>query len=265
MLEHADRNDAVERAFDIPVVDQFEAHTVRDPGLGGAAARDLELLFRQCDAEHVHIGDAFEVQRHAAPAAADVEHGLPRLQGQFRSDVRLLVGLSLFERLVPGAVVGAAVLPVGIQEEVVEAIRKVVVVRDVALRGAAVVQLIEVGADALRAAGFAADRIVVRPARVPCDEVEQLRYSTCRELHPPVHIGFRSPDRGIERDAERRARIGEMQGDGHPCRVRPAVTAHAPIRGRDRQFAVADEPLQHAIEQQHDLTLIKNLARANPR
>ena len=72
-------------------------HAFGDARFLGAFAGDLELLLRQSDAEHVHVGDAVEVERHAAPAAADVEHLLSGLQVELGGDVRLLVLLRLLE------------------------------------------------------------------------------------------------------------------------------------------------------------------------
>src|SRR3546814_6978324 len=60
-----------------------------------------ELLLRQGDAQHVHIGDAVEVERKPAPAAADVEHPLSPLQTQLGGDMGFLVRLRLFKAVVP--------------------------------------------------------------------------------------------------------------------------------------------------------------------
>ena len=78
MLEHADRDDPVESAGERAIVDQLELHAIGDAGLVGAAARDLELFLAERDAEHVDVGDAIQVERHAAPAAADVENRADR-------------------------------------------------------------------------------------------------------------------------------------------------------------------------------------------
>ena len=51
---------------------------------------------------------------------ADVEHALPGLEQQLGRDVPLLVELRLLERLVAGLEVGAGILAVAIEEEVVE-------------------------------------------------------------------------------------------------------------------------------------------------
>ena len=45
MLEHADRDDPVERFFDMAIIDQFEPDVIGDAGPLGAFAGNLELMF----------------------------------------------------------------------------------------------------------------------------------------------------------------------------------------------------------------------------
>ena len=70
--------------------------------------------------EHVDPGDLVEVERHPAPAAADVEHPLARLERELGGDVRLLVGLRLLEAVGGVGEISAAILAVGVEEEIVE-------------------------------------------------------------------------------------------------------------------------------------------------
>ena len=102
------------------IVDQLEADMVGDAGFLRAPPRDLQLLLRQGDAGDVDPGDLVQIERHPAPAAADVEHSLARLQMQLGGDVRLLVGLRLFQAVGRVGEVSAAILAVGVEEEVVE-------------------------------------------------------------------------------------------------------------------------------------------------
>ena len=90
-------------------------------------------------AEHVDVGDAVEVERRAAPAAADVEHPLAGLQRELGGDVRLLVRLRLLEAVGGVGEVGAAILQVVVEEEAVEVVAEVVMMRDVAPRRARLV------------------------------------------------------------------------------------------------------------------------------
>src|SRR3546814_19365361 len=71
----------------------------------------------------------------AAPAGADVEQLQARpVEQQLGRQVPLLVRLRLIQALLAAAEVGAGILAVGVEEEVVELAGKVVVVGDVLLR-----------------------------------------------------------------------------------------------------------------------------------
>jgi hypothetical protein len=140
MLEHADRDDPVESLVEQPVIDELELHAVRDAGGRGALASDLELVFGEGDPEHVDSRHLVQEQRHPAPAAADVEHALARLERELGGDVRLLVELRLLQGLVLRVgPVSAAVLLVGVEEEVVELVTEVVMMGDILARAAKIV------------------------------------------------------------------------------------------------------------------------------
>src|SRR3546814_7835886 len=71
----------------------------------------------------------------AAPAGADVEQLQARpVEQQLGRQVPLLVRLRLIQALLAAAEVGAGILAVGVEEEVLELAGKVVVVGDVLLR-----------------------------------------------------------------------------------------------------------------------------------
>ena len=142
MLEHADRDDPVERPLHRAVVQQFEPHPVGEALGLGAGARLGELLGRQRDAGDAGAVIARQRQRHAAPAAADIEHGqIGPVEQQLGGDVALLRRLRLVDRLVAAREIGAGILPVAIEEEAVEPAVQVVVVRRVAPRAARGVEL----------------------------------------------------------------------------------------------------------------------------
>ena len=91
MLEHADRDDAVERAGRPRGSPAARTHAVGQAFRRGARARFAQLLLRQRDAGHARAVVARQRQRHAAPAAADVQHRQPRaVQAELGGDVPLL-------------------------------------------------------------------------------------------------------------------------------------------------------------------------------
>ncbi len=112
---------------------------IRHARRSGALARNFELALGQGDAEHVDARDLVQEERHPAPAAADVENALAGLERELGGDMRLLVELGLLEAVLRVGEVGAAVLLVLVEEEFVELVAKVVVVRDVLARALQIV------------------------------------------------------------------------------------------------------------------------------
>ncbi len=74
VLEHPDRGDRVERLLtEVAVVLQPDRHPTLQTGLGHAVAGERGLLGADRDPDHLHAVLARRVDRHRAPAAADVE------------------------------------------------------------------------------------------------------------------------------------------------------------------------------------------------
>ena len=67
-------------------------------------------------------GGLGEVEGEAAPAASDIEHRRPGLDEQLRREVAFLGELGVVERLTLGLEIGAAILLVGIKEELRRAV-----------------------------------------------------------------------------------------------------------------------------------------------
>src|SRR4051812_43087359 len=95
MLEHADRHDPVELLVEQPVIPKLELHMIGDPGSGGSRSCNLELPFGEGHPQNVDSGDLVHEERHAAPAATDVEDALAGLECELRRDVGFLVELRL--------------------------------------------------------------------------------------------------------------------------------------------------------------------------
>ena len=97
MLEHADRDDAVELPSHLAIVLELEVHSAAEALLGGALVRDLELLGAERHAGDVAVGELGEVEPEPAPARADIEHALAGLDGELGGKVALLGELRLLE------------------------------------------------------------------------------------------------------------------------------------------------------------------------
>ena len=131
VLEHADRDDAVEAAANVAVILEPEACLLGLPALQGSFGRARVLLLRQRDAGDARLGGLGEVEGEAAPAASDIKHRRPGGDAQLRGEVTPLGELGVVERLTLGLEIGAAVLLIGVEEELVEPPVEIVVVRHV--------------------------------------------------------------------------------------------------------------------------------------
>ena len=245
MLEHADGNDPIEAPGERAIVDQLETDAIGDTRLFGTTPGDLELLLRQRDPEHVDVGNAVQVKRHPAPAAADVEHALTGLQRQLGGDVRLLELLRLVQ---PGGrcrEIGAAILAVAIEEEIVEPVVEIVMMRDVALRSGGMV--------AMKAAAALLAQPVTQPARagerglpllpaIVCgDERDERADVVAVDGEAPVHIRLARAQRRIGEDPEAGRRIGEADRDRRMRRIGTTEAHHLSVRLVDDQLAAGDQ------------------------
>jgi hypothetical protein len=87
VLEHANRNDAVECASDVAVVQKPELNVIFGAFANCATLCDFELLARQGNAKHFDASGAVEMQRQASPTAANVQDTLSRAKIKFGCDV----------------------------------------------------------------------------------------------------------------------------------------------------------------------------------
>ena len=154
-----------------------------------------------------------EIEREAAPAAADVEHALPRLQQQLGGDMALLVGLRLLDGLIGREEVGAGILPVGVEEKIVERVREVVVMRHVLARAVQGIVLLE---DAEGAAETIIKRCQQRARRqvhVLGDEVEEIVDARILDRQLAVHEGLAEIKARVEEQLAPERRL--VQPHGH--------------------------------------------------
>src|SRR5665213_1053365 len=134
MFEHADRDDPVEALVDMAIVLQLKLSASRLPGILEPLFCDGELLLRQGYAGDVGAADLREIERHAAPAAADVEDTVPRFDEELRRDVAFLRQLRFVKRRPVAFEIGTGILPVLIQKEAIKTAIEIVMMGDVASR-----------------------------------------------------------------------------------------------------------------------------------
>ncbi len=134
----------------------------------------------------------------------------------------LLVDLGLLERLIAGLEIGAGILAVAVEEEVVELVVEVVVMRDVALRPADRIVLLEDPHQALPAVGPAYERRAFQCGHVAAQQIKQVvDVAAAFDGEQALHVGF----------AKRQAR-----SKGQPDAGPPSVDAHRDSRALADSF-----------------------------
>src|SRR5680860_841206 len=151
MLEHADRHDAVELAFEVAVVAQLEIDSLGKSHGAGALPGDLELLFAQGDAGDVDMGRLGKVERQAPPTGPDIEDPHAVVEIELCRKMPLLRLLGGFERHTVMLEIGAGILAVAVEEEIVERAVDVVVMRHIALGAANGVEVLDARRDKAQA------------------------------------------------------------------------------------------------------------------
>ena len=166
----------------------------------------------QGHARHIHIRLLRQVEAQTAPARTDVQNPVPRAQQKLRRQMRLLPALRRLDIVIVGREIGAAVLPVAVQEQVEQLRLQVVMVRDLAPRRtnrivraqtgsrnfrARSLQVLRCGRDAPRAGSppeWSGSRTACRP-----------RPSAARpyRLRPPQAAGLRTSARLTEESCRR--------------------------------------------------------------
>src|SRR5260370_10902473 len=123
MLEHADRDDTVECAGHVAIVERLEGGRAFQLAFLGALARDRELLLRKRNAGDPGAADLAGIERKPTPAAADVKKPMSVFEEELCGEVPLLGELGVVEAVLRSSEIGAAVLAVGIKEERIEGAR----------------------------------------------------------------------------------------------------------------------------------------------
>ena len=218
MLEHANRDDAVEAAIQLPIIEQLERHTILQP-LGLCSGPRLgQLLGRQRDAGDQRAVVPCQRQRQPTPAGADVEHRKPRtIETELRRDMPLLGELRLFQRFVAAREVGAGVLPVAIEEQTVEPPVQIIVVRDVAPRAMCGIVLVEAAPKHAERRAHAGDGMA-GGARHHVERQHLDHVVEAASIRDPsaIHVGLAQPQHRVDDQAADRPCIVDRETGFRP-------------------------------------------------
>ena len=202
MLEHADRDDAVELALDVAVVDQAELDVLRRLRSRARAARRAS-----CSSDSVMpVTRAPQTRRDRAQGRPSRSRCRARCGRVTEASPRVpfLGELGVVERLVRALEIGAAVLLVGVEEQRVEPAVEIVVVGDLAARAGARIELLRAPQQAAISRG-GSPRAAAAPLLAERGRASR-RSSPRSTTKRAVHIGFAEPELGIEHDRALRAR-----------------------------------------------------------
>ena len=237
MLEHADGHDAIVLPPVVAVVLQPKLDAIRQAPPRRFRGGGVALLLGEGEAHHLDAGVLGEVHGDAAPAAADVQHALPRREAELAPDVCALGCLGGLQGRLRFAVVRAGVVHVAVQEGAEQRLIQVVVVAHVGEAGAGVVPRREQGGDGRQeplgpTPGLPAFQVDAQDGQ----QVDELAFG-----HLPVagHVGL----------AERQAGV---QGDGRQRRGAPQRPGGAGLAGAER--------VPRAIRQLHGERAVADMA-----
>src|SRR5688572_28732721 len=141
MLEHADRDDTIVLTFDVAVVLQMEVHSVLEARTLRAFLRELQLSYGQRHAVHGAAGCARQIEAEATPTGTDIQYPVPVADSKLGGEMPLLGDLRLLQVHTPVGEIRAGVLPVAVEEQIVDRAVDIVVVGNVVARAARRIEL----------------------------------------------------------------------------------------------------------------------------
>jgi hypothetical protein len=212
------------------------------------------LLLRQGDADDLGAAGFCQIKRKAAPAGADIEHPHAGLDGELRGEVALLGVLGVLERAVRRLEIGAGILPVAIEEELVDAPVDVVVMRHVAAGEANRVALVQ---PAQRHANLERDLHPEGRFDRRCIAEHQRQEIIDRALldrQAAIHVGFADREVGVEHQPERGLAVAHPDDDLLAGAV--AEGELPAIRLPNRQVPALDNMGEHPAQAAEHGTLV---------
>ena len=201
------------------------------------------LFGRQRASGHIGTRDLGEVERESAPARADVQDLMARLEQQLGGEVALLAVLRLFQRVVVAHVVCARILAVVVEEHVVQCVRQVVVMGHVSLRLAFGIALGVASGKPPRLSPQALHPMIARPLIHPA-QFEKIVDVAVLDGEAAVHEGFAERDLRVEEQAQLGGAVVHAHGDGG-TRIASLEDRSLAVAAVNGEFTNPD----HAVEQ----------------
>lgn len=234
VFEHADRYDAVKAPLLVAVVAQVKMDAVGESGFARALPRHPVLFLGQGDAGDIDVGDGGEIEPETAPAGADIEHCLARLEQQLGGDVALLVFLGLLQGVVFSGEIGAGILAVGVEKQIVQRAGKIVMMGDVPLRAAHRVVLPQPARRILQPPGHREYQVTVARRSVSAQIFEDVFVGAFLDDQGPVHIGLADMEERVGENLSVERGIAEAHNHSWPVGPGEFIGPSARIRQLQR-------------------------------
>lgn len=132
MLEHPHGNDPVIESRFPAVIAEEEADLLRKTFVPGPKVRVLQLFLREGDSRDFNTMLLCQGQSKSSPPRTDIKNLLPRMEQKLGGEMAFFQFLAFLKCFIPSSEIAAGVLPVLIEEEVIEMARKVIMPCDVA-------------------------------------------------------------------------------------------------------------------------------------
>jgi hypothetical protein len=207
------------------------------------------------------------IEAEPAPAGADVEHSLAGFHCELCGDMALLGHLRLFQRHIRALEIGAGILHVGVEEELVEFARQIVVALDVAPGARGRVDLLEPAESMAQAFdGLGPRRFDAARSHILVEDAQEAEHVALDDFQLAFHEGFAQRQHGIEGDGafgvvcldHDMDGIAAAVAEGDACSVR---AGHGEISRSNQPF---DNALQQFVHRKIPIIAKRNQAHAVP-
>ncbi len=245
MLEHADRGEFVAGFYVVRDVAVVVMHVLDAVGADAerlrALARERDLLAGNVERLDPDAVVARHVQRKPAPAAAGFDHQLARLQPQLAAHQIHLPDLRVLQRVGRPFEIGAGVLHLGIEPELIETVGEVVMRGDVLLRAGKRVAPRQQAEQVARAL----PQRTLEHALLQLIAHQRHGLQVALDVDLAARIGLAEAHRGPHDDVARGAAGLDMDGEGGRSL---AVGRHAAVRKNDLERLLELQRVQNRLK-----------------
>ena len=190
-----------------------------------------------------------EIQPQATPAGPDIQHVKPGPQQQLRRDVPFLEDLRFIQGFGARGEIGAGILPVGIEKEIVEIARQVIVVRHIGARAVDRIVMQPANAQRIQPGPDPPPGHVIHGVEIGHADRQKIAQAAGFDAQRSIHIGLAKRQAGIGQQPPGQPGVGYADGDGRA--VAGAEDPFLAIRVDQRQATGAHQVAQRLGEQPH--------------